>query len=206
MNEISKILKNKVILEIGCNTGLITLQIAKYYPKKIVAFDNNQEHLYTAKKINNFFFKKKVKFLKINFFNQKDLKKIKTKFDVIILRHILNAFSYEDNMKILLNLKKKIKKNGRFIIIDFYKRIIYRTLFFSFVKLNIRNGIKRYKDSLKENSFLINKKDLKKYFNNNYSAKIYSKDFFNKHESIPVKIINFIFNCTYTAIYKKNDN
>jgi tRNA G46 methylase TrmB len=35
MNLLTSLLKNKIILEIGCNTGKITTQIAKYNPKEL---------------------------------------------------------------------------------------------------------------------------------------------------------------------------
>jgi 2-polyprenyl-3-methyl-5-hydroxy-6-metoxy-1,4-benzoquinol methylase len=206
MNLLTSLLKNKIILEIGCNTGKITTQIAKYNPKRIIAIDNDLKHLNIANKIETTFEKNKVKFLKINFLKKRDLKKVKIKFDVIIIRHIFACFSYETNKKIIFDLEKKLKKNGAFLIIDFYKKIIFRHLFFSIIRLNITSGIKRFINSLKKDSFILDKKKINKYFNENYNTKIFNKDFFNKHESKLIKIINFLFNCSYTMIVKKNDN
>jgi len=203
MNALKNILKKKIILEIGCNTGVITSQIAKYKPLKIIAIDNNQSHLDNANKIKANFTNKKTIFLKLDFFNEKDLREIKIQFDVIIIRHIFNSFSYEDNKTLIYNLEKKLKKNGKFIIIDFYKKIIYRQLFLSAIKINITDGIKRYVNLKKKNSFIIDYKDIKKYFNNNYIVKIFNIDLFSAHESRLIKIINFIFNCSYTMIVKK---
>jgi len=206
MNLLTSLLKNKIILEIGCNTGKITTQIAKYNPNRIIAIDNDLKHLNIANKIETTFIKNKVKFLRINFFKKKDLKKVKIKFDVIIIRHIFNSFSYETNKKIIYNLEEKLKKNGAFLIIDFYKKIILRQLFLSLIRLNITSGIKTCINSLKKDSFIHDKKNINKYFNKSYNAKIFNKDFFNKHENKLIKFINFIFNCSYTMIIKKNDN
>jgi SAM-dependent methyltransferase len=206
MNLFTSLLKNKMILEIGCNTGKITTQIAKYNPKRIIAIDNDLKHLDIANKIETTFVKNKAKFLKINFFKRKDLKKVKIKFDVIIIRHIFNSFSYKTNKKIIFNLQEKLKKNGTFLIIDFYKKIILRQFFLSLIRLNIISGIKTCINSLKKDSFIRDKKNINKYFNESYNAKIFNKDIFNKHESKLIKIINFVFNCSYTMIVKKNDN
>ena len=86
---------NKLVLEIGCNQGLTTLQICKF-AKKVTAIDNNENHIYLAKKLKL----KNIEYLQCDMLNEKAIFKL-GKFEVIYLREIFNFLKINDKRKLL---------------------------------------------------------------------------------------------------------
>ena len=84
-----KLFSNKKVLEVGCNQGITTLQISKF-SKRVIAIDNNKNHLSIAKKKRK---KKNIKYIKINFFDKKKMLRL-GKFEVIYLREILEYIDF----------------------------------------------------------------------------------------------------------------
>tara|TARA_B100000575_G_scaffold137868_1_gene109979 strand:+ start:3867 stop:5099 length:1233 start_codon:yes stop_codon:yes gene_type:complete len=100
-------LKNKSILEIGSNDGLLSLYI-KQKAKEVISIDASPFMVKLAKK-------KKLKsycFI-FNFENSKKIKKISGHVDIIIAN---NVFNHSDNPKdFLKGVKNLLKKDGKFI-------------------------------------------------------------------------------------------
>lgn len=144
---ISKILKKqkvKKVLDFGCNDGLLK----KYLSKKIMYWgvDNNR-HIKKELKL----FSKNIKIIKNKLpFNNNF-------FDCVVLSHVIAHI--ENPYELIINLEKKLKFNGIFIIISpnkFYK------FFYSF--LNIFNNYNPDTTIYKHYSSLeIKKKFLKNY-------------------------------------------
>ena len=122
-----KLFSNKKVLEVGCNQGMTTLQISKF-SKRVIAIDNNKNHLFIAKKKRK---KKNIKYIKINFFDKKKMSRL-GKFEVIYLREIFNFLKIEEKKKIVKILKKNLKQNGKIIVTDFYASVFLRKKFLNF--------------------------------------------------------------------------
>ena len=109
--------KSVKILDIGCGKGAFTLRIKNNFPKsKITALDISSTAIVKAKKNN----RKGIDFKVSDI--QKDYKKIKEKYDLIILSEIM--WYILPNLKdILLFLSKNVlKKKGYFLVNQaFYK-------------------------------------------------------------------------------------
>ena len=87
-------LNDKFILELGCNSGLVSKQILRYNPRKIYCIDFNQKFEKDIVSID-----KKLEFKKIDFLKKEELNKLPKEVDVVFLRDIFNCFDYETNKK-----------------------------------------------------------------------------------------------------------
>lgn len=192
-----KLFLNKSVLEIGCNQGLTTLQIAKF-AKKVTAIDNNKNHIYFAKKEK---IKKNIKYLQVEMFNKKAMYKL-GKFEIIYLREIFNFLKINDKKKIIKILQKILKANGKIIVTDFYSSVFVRKKIINFIRLNNFEIFSINKKS-KIYHFRDNR-DLKIFFNKfNMNLSIITKDPLTKHIGFLSKIIEYIYPCKYTVIVQK---
>lgn len=197
-NEFSqKLFLNKSVLEIGCNQGLTTLQISKF-AKKVIAIDNNKNHIYFAKKLR---YKKNIKYLQIEMFDKKAMYKL-GKFEIIYLREIFNFLKINDKKKIIKILQKILQVNGKIIITDFYSSVFFRKKVLNFIKLN---DLKIFSIDKKSKIYHFqDKKDLKIFFNKlNMNLSIFTKDPLTKHIGFLSKIIENVYPCKYTAIVNR---
>jgi|TARA_B110000438_G_scaffold302301_1_gene359585 2-polyprenyl-3-methyl-5-hydroxy-6-metoxy-1,4-benzoquinol methylase len=97
--------KNKLILDVGCGTGLFAYTVSKLGPKKVLGIDFSKEAIDIAQKTH------KNHNLQYQFL---DVKEIKLKYDVIVS---LGTLEHMDNpLKTLKTLKKHLNKNGKIII------------------------------------------------------------------------------------------
>ena len=181
-------LKDKSILELGCNRGLITRQILKYNPRKIYCIDFDDKFKSDFLNIDN-----KIKFKKINFLKKKELMKLPKKVDIIFLRDIFNCFDYKTNKTILSNLTNIYGEDIKILLICFYDRVIIKSFLLSIIKFNFTNGLKNYLKLKKNNPFIKNKRKYLKYFSSDKKIYFYSKDLFQDHLSISQKISNYFF-------------
>lgn len=105
------------VLELAGGRGANSLFLAKKFPKSnFVTTDFSKKHLNKAKKLS-----KTIRNLKVEYCDYHDLSKFyKKKFDVIF---VIEALCYSYNQeKVFTEVKKILKKNGTFIIIDgFFK-------------------------------------------------------------------------------------
>ncbi|GEM_PF-2950065 len=107
-------LKNKNVLEVGCGTGRLTLELAKYC-KEVIAIDHNEIAIeYCKEKYHN---QKNITFL------HKDIENLKnfndTDFEIIITSWI-GLHHAKDQEKIIENIYKLLKKDGTLLIIEAY--------------------------------------------------------------------------------------
>lgn len=106
---IKSYLKGGVILEVGCGGGNLGLIIAKQYKiKKFFGTD-----IYLPKKM--------ITTSKIEFKEQKTKTRIPIKdsfVDIILLIDVLHHISKNNQEKILMNIKKKLKNNGTIIFFE----------------------------------------------------------------------------------------
>lgn len=174
---ISKILKKqkvKKVLDFGCNDGLLK----KYLSKKIMYWgvDNNR-HIKKELKL----FSKNIKIIK------KKLPFNNNFFDCVVLSHVIAHI--ENPYEIIINLEKKLKFNGIFIIISpnkFYK------FFYSF--LNIFNNYNPDTTIYKHYSSL----EIKRKFLKNYEIVNILDYSVNKG-----KIKNFLINSRLLIVCRK---
>ena len=101
--------KNVKVLDIGCGPA----EILEYLPKiKYFGYDINNDYISYAKKKfgdkGQFYCKK---------FTVNELKKI-PKFDYVILFGLLHHLEEIEIKKLLINIKKALKKNGKLITLD----------------------------------------------------------------------------------------
>jgi len=190
-----KLFRNKKVLEIGCNQGLTSIQIAKY-ANLITAIDNNKKHISIAKKN----IQKKIIYKCINF-NDKERMQTIGKYDVIYLREIFNFISLKQKIKIIKILKKNLKKNGHIIVTDFYASVFTRKKILNIFKLDFKDIF--YINKKAKKFHLKDKDSIKNFFHKlNFSTQIINKDPIVKHLRISIKILEFLYPCKYTAILK----
>ena len=101
--------KNVKVLDIGCGPA----EILEYLPKiKYFGYDINNDYISYAKKRfgdkGQFYCKK---------FTVNELKKI-PKFDYVILFGLLHHLEEIEIKKLLINIKKALKKNGKLVTLD----------------------------------------------------------------------------------------
>ena len=184
-------LNDKFILELGCNSGLVSKQILRYNPRKIYCIDFNQKFEKDIVSID-----KKLEFKKINFLKKEELNKLPKEVDVVFLRDIFNCFDYETNKKILSNIYQVFGKDVKILLICFYKRVIVKSLILSFFKLNFKNGFKNYSKHITNNSFILNRNEKNKYFSNSKKILFCPIDLFQDHLSLSKQISNRFFKYT----------
>lgn len=99
--QFSKFLKNKKVLDFGCETG------------KFLEYSSSlTKHLFAVEVQENLIKKLKKKFRQ--FETKNDINKFKNKFDVITMFHVLEHLPYQ--IDILKNLKKNLSLNGKLIV------------------------------------------------------------------------------------------
>lgn len=138
---------NEKVLDLACGTGMNLAYIKKIISERnITAIDYSTAMLKAAAKNHP-----KIKFL------QGDVSKynFKKKFDKIICTYSLSMI--DDWKETIKNVKKHLKKNGKFLILDFHSWSSLRPVYYIFRKALARNGV--YSDRKYET-------ELKKYFKN----------------------------------------
>ena len=105
------------------------MQICK---KKVTAIDNNENHIYLAKKLR---IKKNIEYLQCDMLNEKAIFKL-GKFEVIYLREIFNFLKINDKKKIIKILKKFLKLMERLLLLIFIRMFLLEKKIINFIKLN----------------------------------------------------------------------
>ena len=179
--------KDSIALEIGCGKGRHSYYISQY--TKTIGIDLSSKSIEEAKKIEN-------ENLKFKLYDMREVYRYNY-FDYIF--NIFTSFGYfsgDENIKVLSNIKKSLKKGGIFIF-DF---------------INCQKAIK----NLKKNE-IINIDDIKfkikRYVDNNYIIKEinvidnnYSKLFVEKIEIIKFKKFkDYFYNLNMKIINKFGD-
>ena len=109
-DEIKEILKevnwkNKLVLDVGCGTGLFAFKVSKLGPKQILGIDFSKEAIEIATKTHK---NNNLQYQVL------DVKEIKSKYDIIVS---LGTLEHMDNpLKTLKILKKHLSKNGKIIV------------------------------------------------------------------------------------------
>ena len=101
-----KLIKNKVIMEVGSGSGRILKNLLKFNPKKIIGVEPSKA-INIAKRNNEE--SKKIIFKKIKGEDIKDLKKYDFVFSLGVIHHIPNY------KKVCKNIYNSLKTNGKFI-------------------------------------------------------------------------------------------
>jgi 2-polyprenyl-3-methyl-5-hydroxy-6-metoxy-1,4-benzoquinol methylase len=126
VNQLKK-LKNKKILDYGCNTGYLLYKIHKKNPhNRLYGADINKHALNYAR--NNY--------SKFTFFDAKTELFNKEKFDVIIISHVLEHI--KDRPKFMKDIANMLNENGKLIIAIPQERIrgdatIFQIIFNAFM-------------------------------------------------------------------------
>lgn len=101
-----KLIKNKVVMEVGSGSGRILKNLLKFKPKKITGVEPSKA-INIARKNNNE--SKKIIFKNIKGEDIKDLKKYDFVFSLGVIHHIPNY------KKVCKNIYNSLKTNGKFI-------------------------------------------------------------------------------------------
>ncbi len=101
-----KLIKNKIIMEVGTGSGRILKNLLKFKPKKIIGVEPS-EAINVAKKNNEE--STKIIFKNIKGENIKDLEKYDFVFSIGVIHHIPNY------KKVCKNIYNSLKTNGKFI-------------------------------------------------------------------------------------------
>lgn len=106
-----KILKNKIILELGIGNGKTLRSILKQNPREVTAIDFSQEAINQAKKeFSN------TNFIKSNIINLPFKNK---QFNIVVCYYILNNLSEKERKIAVSEIRRILKPNGRVIFEDF---------------------------------------------------------------------------------------
>lgn len=106
-----KILKNKIVLELGLGNGKTLRSILKQKPKETIAIDFSGEAIKHAKKEFT-----DTKFIKA------DITRMpfpKEQFDVVVCYYLLNNLSEKERKRALSEIYRVLKKKGKLIFEDF---------------------------------------------------------------------------------------
>ena len=101
-----KLIKNKVVMEVGSGSGRILKNLLKFNPKKIIGVEPSKA-INVARKNNNE--SKKIIFKNIKGEDIKDIKKYDFVFSLGVIHHIPNY------KKVCENIYNSLKTNGKFI-------------------------------------------------------------------------------------------
>lgn len=114
INEEAK-LKGKKVLELGCGTGRISFQIARF-AKQLTVIDNDKDYLGFCKEKSKNLGLNNIKYQQCNI---KNLKPIKEKFDIIVSGWA--GLHYAKNKKnIIKEFRRLLKPQGKLIVIEAY--------------------------------------------------------------------------------------
>lgn len=117
--------KKGMIVDAGCGYGLLTNLIAlRSEERNVYGFDLNEKRINIAKKsVGN----------KYNIlFELKDVNDLKLgSCDAVIMSDFLHHISYEEQNKLILQIKSKLKDDGILIIQDIVKKPLWKYLFAS---------------------------------------------------------------------------
>ena len=125
-----KLIKNKVIMEVGSGSGRILKNLLKFNPKKIIGVEPSKA-INVAKKNNHE--SKKIIFKNIKGENLKDIKKYDFVFSLGVIHHIPN---YKTVCK---NIYNSLKTDGKFIcwVYGYEGNELYIFIFNNFRRLTI---------------------------------------------------------------------
>ncbi len=107
-----KIMKDKIVLEIGVGNGKTLKSIVRQKPKKIVAIDISSEAIKISKKL----FPNGVEFI------EEDINSIdfpRESFDIIVCYYVLNNLSEEDRKKAVEKMHYLLNPAGKILFEDF---------------------------------------------------------------------------------------
>ena len=160
LNLLSKsVIKNKKILELGCGVFPVSIGIKnKNMPKYYLATDTSQKVLKAAK-LND------VRPI-YKFINLERKIKLKTKFDIIILKGVIHHIKKPEIM--LKKIKYNLKKDGHIIIsepnLSSFVANTLKWILIRFFKISMEDspygqyGIKKINSSIKKSELRINRK------------------------------------------------
>ena len=104
-------LKNKTILDIGCNSGYFMFRMAEHHPKKVIGIDPAALYYYQFHAIQNVYQKPNLEFYPIGF---EDIPLLKTQFDRIFCMGIL--YHHPDPIAILNQCLSVLNPEGILIL------------------------------------------------------------------------------------------
>jgi cyclopropane fatty-acyl-phospholipid synthase-like methyltransferase len=109
-------IKNPLILDIGCGSGVPTLFLSEYFDGKIIAIDEDSKSIHRlCEKIDYNKLSKKITVVKDSLYNINSQDYI---FDLILAEGLLNIVGFE---KGFIKLKELLKQKGYMIIHDDYR-------------------------------------------------------------------------------------
>ena len=171
-----KLIKNKVVMEVGSGSGRILKNLLKFKPKKITGVEPSKA-INVARKNNNE--SKKIIFKNMKGEDIKDLKKYDFVFSLGVIHHIPNY------KKVCENIYNSLKTNGKFIcwVYGYEGNELYIFIF---------NNLRRLTILMPD--FLL------RYLCNFLNAILYIYIFLCKFLSLPLKdyLLNVFAKCSYS--------
>ena len=171
-----KLIKNKVVMEVGSGSGRILKNLLKFKPKKITGVEPSKA-INVARKNNNE--SKKIIFKNIKGEDIKDLKRYDFVFSLGVIHHIPNY------KKVCENIYNSLKTNGKFIcwVYGYEGNELYIFIF---------NNLRRLTILMPD--FLL------RYLCNFLNAILYIYIFLCKFFSLPLKdyLLNVFAKCSYS--------
>ncbi|MDP1695791.1 MAG: class I SAM-dependent methyltransferase [archaeon] len=128
-----KILKNKVILELGIGNGKTLRSILKQNPKEVTAIDFSKEAIVQAKKEFS-----RTKFIKSDIIKMPFPKEY---FDIVVCYYILNNLSKKEIKEAVKEIKRVLKTNGKILFEDFAVGDFRETIKIPSHTIQKKNGI-----------------------------------------------------------------
>jgi ubiquinone/menaquinone biosynthesis C-methylase UbiE len=111
--ELANLKGEEIVLDLGCGTGNLTLEIAKKV-KRVIAVDFSEKMIAVARH------KAKSLGLENIEFKAKDIRDIDLEnfVDLAVSNFVIHHLIYEDKIEVLFTIYRALKKNGRVIIGD----------------------------------------------------------------------------------------
>jgi len=196
------LIKDQQVLEIGGNNGDITVQLYDYGPKFIMVKEISS---YWMLKLDKRF--KNTPSISCKLFSITEQSELpKDRFDVIVLKEILNALPRSTYNEIFKNSLSLLKQNAFIVIIDYVPLTKYRQFFLSILRHPL--SAKKFWNLLINNiklSKTCSRKELFEYFPNdefnlNY---IFGVDPLNRYDSFYHKVMEMIFPHKYMLIIQR---
>lgn len=151
--------KRGKILDVGCGHGILCKKLARSSPRReILGIDPSIQKINLAKKGSSYFKKLRFKKSYIKDLNEKN-------FDCIIVIDVMYLFPLNEKVQFLKEIKKRLKKGGKFILKEVEKNDSYTDILVTIEETIMVKVFRKTYSDFKE-IFIVRKKETKDILNN----------------------------------------
>lgn len=187
------------ILEIGGNRGDITHQLLALDPAHVTVVENDDKWCKILQKR----FEGRQVTVESNDILDEQFVATLSRYDIIILKEMLNALPFEIYSALFQNCFKLLEKSGKLIIVDYSPLVIFRHFFVRLVRQpwDLVKNFRRVRTNVMLKKTL-RKRQLMEFFPpSNFTVHYYyGLDFLNEFDSKAHKILEYVFPCKYVAV------